>query len=99
MFEKNNKTTTIQFRATENEKEKLKEIAKIKGCSISDFIKFCIRKELESLEFTRDELLLLEELTECEIATRKEKNELDFYNKDKEDLFNILKKIKAELQK
>ena len=98
MFETKNKTEIIQFRATAEEKEKLREVAKQNECSISNLIKFCIKNQLEELElgFTRAELLLIEEMTECEIADRKEKNEFDFYNKDREDLLNILRKIKLQ---
>lgn len=98
MFETKNKTEIIQFRATTEEKEKIREVAKQNKCSISTLIKFCIKKQLEEsgLNFNRAELLLIEEMTECEIADRKEKNEFEFYNKDREDLLNILRKIKLQ---
>lgn len=85
MFETKNKTEIIQFRATAEEKEKLREVAKQNECSISNLIKFCIKKQLEELElgFTRAELLLIEEMTECEIADRKEKMNLIFITKTK----------------
>ncbi len=47
MFETKNKTEIIQFRATTEEKEKLREVAKQNECSITTVIKFCIREQLK----------------------------------------------------
>ena len=98
MFDISNKTETIQFRVTSAEKKAIKDMASFQQLSISDFIKKCIRTALAGM-FTRDELLLIQDLPECEIATRKEKKELDYYNKDRDDLFSILKKTDEALKK
>lgn len=50
MFETKNKTEIIQFRATTEEKEKLREVAKQNECSITTVIKFCIREQLKRIE-------------------------------------------------
>ena len=50
MFETKNKTEIIQFRATTEEKEKLREVAKQNECSITTVIKFCIREQLKEIE-------------------------------------------------
>lgn len=41
------KTTTLQIRLTEQEKEIIKEVAKKRGLSISDYLKQCVNKDLE----------------------------------------------------
>lgn len=41
------KTTTLQIRLTEQEKEIIKEAAKKRGLSISDYLKQCVNKDLE----------------------------------------------------
>lgn len=55
-----------------------------------------ISKEVILL-FERDELLMIEELVEEEIANRKEKGEYDYYVGDKKVLESILLKVKEGL--
>ena len=98
MFDISNKTETIQFRVTESEKKAIKDMASFQKLNISDFIKKCIKIEIEGL-FSHDEWLLIQELVECEIATRKENRELDRWTGDRDNLFSILKKTDDALKK
>ena len=98
MFDIDNKTATIQFRITEKEKELVKKIARFQGLTISEFIKKCIKQEIDGL-FSHSELLMIQELVECEIATRKENRELDRWTQDRDDLFSILQKVDEGLKK
>lgn len=95
MFEKNNKTTTIQFRVTEQEKDFLKRMATENGnVTVTDYIKFCINKEVEALHFDRSDLLIIKDLIECEIARKAKSDSLDSHNK--KDLLSVLNKVNKE---
>lgn len=47
MFEKD-KNTVIQFRLKEKEKKMIEEAAKLKGLTVTDFIKEAIKEKIEN---------------------------------------------------
>ncbi len=49
------KLDVIQFRLSKREKDLLRELAKEKGMNLSDFIRYCLLKEISMRELCKSE--------------------------------------------